>query len=275
MSARIASIFLACISMPVVLAQTPSIRERDGALNGASFASGQPVALGSLVSIFGTDFTSQMSLADSIPLSTSLGGVSVTFNNVAAPMVGVFPQGANNPAQINAQVPWNALPDGVDSGSVNVVVTRNGVSSPPRSIQVARAGPGIFSTQFGVGQAIAINLNGSLAAATGAIPGLATEPAKIGSTFLILATGVGPVDSAIANGAASIDKLRRTATLPVVLIGGVSARVDFAGLTPEFPGVYQLNVVVPDGVTPGNAVPLQLRTGGITTTDQVTMAVIR
>lgn len=261
--------------MPVVLAQTPSIRERDSALNGASFASGQPVALGSLVSIFGTDFTSQMSLADSIPLSTSLGGVSVTFGNVAAPMVGVFPQGANNPAQINAQVPWNALPDGVNSGSVNVVVTRNGVSSPPRSVQVARVGPGIFSAQFGVGQAIAINLNGSLAAATGAIPGLSTEPAKIGSTFLILATGVGPVDSAIANGAASIDKLRRTTTLPEVLIGGVSARVDFAGLTPEFPGVYQLNVVVPDGVTPGNALPLQLRIGGITTTDQVTMAVIR
>ena len=274
MSARIASIFLACISMPVVLAQTPSVAE-GGALNGASFARGQAVAPGSLVSIFGTDFASQTAMADSIPLSTSLGGVSVTFNNVAAPMVGVFPQAANNPAQINAQVPWNALPDGVDSGSVNVVVTRNGVSSSPRAIQVARVAPGIFSTQFGVGQAIAINLNGSLAAATGAIPGLATEPARIGGTFLILATGLGPVDPPVASGAAAGATLRRAATLPVVLIGGVAARVDFAGLTPEFPGVYQLNVVVPDGVTPGNAVPLQLRTGGITTTDQVTMAVIR
>jgi uncharacterized protein (TIGR03437 family) len=256
------------------MAQTPSVVE-GGVLNGASFARGQAVAPGSLVSIFGNDFASQLATADSIPLATSLGGVSVTFNNVPAPMVGVFPQTAGNPAQINAQIPWNALPDSAQSGTINVVVTRGNTPSQPRPVQLARFAPGIFSVQFGVGQAIAINLDRSLAAPAGSIPGIATAPAKIGETFLILATGLGPVDSPIANGAASSDRLRRTATPPEVLIGGIVARVDFAGLTPEFPGIYQLNVVVPEGVTPGNAVPLQIRVGGITTTDQVTMAVSR
>jgi uncharacterized protein (TIGR03437 family) len=37
--------------------------------------------------------------------------------------------------------------------------------------------------------------------------------------------------------------------------------------------VNQINVVVPQGVTPGDALPLQLQVGGITTTDQVTIAV--
>jgi uncharacterized protein (TIGR03437 family) len=61
--------------------------------------------------------------------------------------------------------------------------------------------------------------------------------------------------------------------MPVVLIGGVQAQVAFSGLSPEFPGVNQINVVVPQGVTPGNAVPLQLQVGGITSTDQVTIAI--
>jgi uncharacterized protein (TIGR03437 family) len=216
-------------------------------------------------------------MADSIPLATALSqeGVSVTFNNVPAPMVGVFPQSATNPAQINAQIPWNALAAGQESGTINVVVTRGGTSSPPRAVQLARFAPGIFSVQFGTGQAIAINLNGSLAAPSGSIPGVATEPARIGSTILILATGLGPVDPPVASGAAAGTTVRNTTTMPEVLIGGVVVRPAFSGLTGEFPGVNQLNVVVPESVTPGNTVPLQLRVGGITTTDQVTIAITR
>ena len=37
-------------------------------------------------------------------------------------------------------------------------------------------------------------------------------------------------------------------------------------------GGYQINVEVPE-VNPGDAVPLQLRVGGITTTEQVTIAI--
>jgi uncharacterized protein (TIGR03437 family) len=62
-------------------------------------------------------------------------------------------------------------------------------------------------------------------------------------------------------------------TLPVVLVGGIQAQVLFSGLAPEFPGVYQLNVVLPPGVPTGDAVPIQLQIGGITSTDRVTIAV--
>ena len=59
-----------------------------------------------------------------------------------------------------------------------------------------------------------------------------------------------------------------------VLVGGVSAKIQFAGLAPQFPGVYQLNFIVPDGVTPGDAVPLQIQIeGGGTSTDKVTLAI--
>jgi uncharacterized protein (TIGR03437 family) len=246
-------------------AQTPAVSS-GGVLNAASFDRQMPVTPGALISIFGSNLAATTALADSIPLSTVLGGVNVKVNGVDAPLTGVFPSA--NGDQINAQLPWN-----VQSGSAQVVVTRNGVASAPQSFQVAQFSPGIFSVQFGVGQAIAINLDGSLAAPAGSIPGLATHPAKAGDTIIILATGLGPVTPPLNSGANSTDTLRTTVTTPTVLIGGVSAPVAFSGLSPQFVGVNQVNVTVPAGVTPGGAVPLQISMGGLTSTNQVTIAV--
>jgi uncharacterized protein (TIGR03437 family) len=247
------------------MAQTPSVAA-GGVLNGASFDRTMPVTPGSLISIFGTNLAATTATADSIPLSTALGGVSVTVNGTAAPLNGVFHTATGD--QINAQLPWGTQP-----GSAQVVVTNNKVASPAQTFQVGQFSPGIFSVQFGVGQAIAINLDGSLAAPAGSIPGLATHPAKAGDTVIILATGLGPVTPAVKDGANTTDALRTTTTTPVVMIGGVSATVAFSGLSPQFVGVNQVNIVVPAGVTPGNAVPLQISVGGLTSTNQVTMAI--
>jgi uncharacterized protein (TIGR03437 family) len=246
-------------------AQTPSVAA-GGVLNGASFDRNMPVTPGSLISIFGSNLAATTANADSIPLSTVLGGVNVKVNGVDAPLNGVFP--TSNGDQLNAQLPWNVQP-----GAAQVVVTRNGVASAPQTIQVGQFSPGIFSTQFGVGQAIAINIDGSLAAPAGSIPGLATHPAKAGDTVIILATGLGPVTPAVSNGANTVDALRTTTSVPTVLIGGVSAPVDFSGLSPQFVGVNQINVRIPPGAPAGGAVPLQISMGGLTSTDKVTIAI--
>ncbi|HZT39178.1 MAG TPA: IPT/TIG domain-containing protein [Bryobacteraceae bacterium] len=258
---------LSLVSALCAAAQTPTITE-GGVLNGASFAKGQAVSPGELVSIFGTDLASSTAQADSVPLSTTLANVNVSFNGVAAPLLYV------SPTQINAQMPWDALPSGINAGVADVVVTRAGVKSAAQMVQVRPSAPGIFSIPPGAGYAIAINADGSVAAPPGAIPGIATRPAKVGDVIMILATGLGPVDSPISNGAASSDKLRRTTTTPVVLIGGQPAQVLFSGLSPQFTGVNQVNVVVPD-VTAGDKLPLQMQMDGVTTTDQVVIAVTR
>jgi uncharacterized protein (TIGR03437 family) len=66
---------------------------------------------------------------------------------------------------------------------------------------------------------------------------------------------------------------RDTVQQPTVLIGGVEAPVVFSGLSPEFVGVFQVNATVPAGVTPGGAVPLVIEIGGLSSRDDVTMAV--
>jgi len=255
-------------------AQTPVIAP-GGVLNGASFdKTGQPIPPGALVSIFGTDLAAASASADSVPLSTSLSNVTVTFNGVAAPLKDVVRSAANGD-QINAQVPWEVQP----SGTAQVVVTRNGVASAPLPISIGPAAPGIFTFPGGVGQAVAYgNSDGVIAAPiTSGLP-FTSRPAKIGDpqTLVILCTGLGPVNPPVKTGDKVTDGLlHQTTTAPQVTVGGVAATVVFAGMTPQFVGVYQINIVIAAGTPTGDAVPLRISMNGITSRNDVTIAVMQ
>jgi uncharacterized protein (TIGR03437 family) len=258
------------VSFPA-FCQNPAIFD-SGTVNAASFAQGQQVAPGSLAAVFGSDLAAALTQADSVPLSTRLADVSVTFNNIPAPLLFA------SPGQVNAQVPWNVLPPGVSAATVNVVLSRGNIASAPKTVQIGLVGPGIFAFPSGVGQAIAVlqtsdQRNGSLAAPVGAIAGIACAPAVVGDFIQIYATGLGPVDIPLADGAISLDQLRRTLINPTVLIGGIPVNPSFSGLSPYFVGVNQVNVQIPAGVPRGNAIPLQIQVGSITTTDRVTIAI--
>jgi len=249
-------------------AQTPPpVVSAGGVANTAGSSTGQAIAPGSLVSIFGTNLASTMAASGTVPLSTTLSGVSVTINNVASPVQSV------SAGQINIQVPWEVAPSDSKSGPAQVVVTRDdGVVSAPASVTVAASAPAVYNIG---GQAIAINPDGSLAAPASAIPGLSTRPAKIGDPggLVILATGLGAVDQPIADGANSMDMTRNNLTQPTVMIGGVAAQVTFSGLSPQFVGINQINVMIPAGTPTGNAVPLQIQVNGTVSSNPVSIAV--
>jgi adhesin/invasin len=82
--------------------------------------------------------------------------------------------------------------------------------------------------------------------------------------LIVYLTGHGNVDFPPADGApASTTQLARV-TVPVTgTIDGRNAEVLFAGLTPGFVGLAQVNLVVPAG-TPSGAQPLRLRFGTAT-----------
>ena len=244
-------------------AQTPAVAQ-GGVLNAANGIS--PVTPGSLVSIYGTNLAGGLAQADTIPLSSNLNQVSVTLNGIPAPLLFVSQQ------QINAQIPWNVLTSGT-SGTATIVVQNNGQLSAAQNVQVGPFSPGIFALgNYAVAQNV---VDASVAAPAGAIPGVETHPATINDPYglAILCTGLGAVDSAIANGANSSDLLRKTTTTPTVLVGGQPVNVVFSGLSPQFVGVNQINVTLPPGTPTGDAVPLQISIGGIVTTNTITIAV--
>lgn len=246
-------------------AQTPTI-SAGGITNGATLSRtiSSALAPGSIATITGTDLAAAPVTAMTLPWPQTLGDVSVTFDGLPAAVIYVSPR------QVNVQVPWSVLDRDQTSRAAAVVVTRNGVESAPMSVAIARVSPGIFTTNaMGTGAAIVANADGTRAQTAGE----GSRPARIGSTISFWATGLGTVTPTSAAGVAPPGIIRRTVAIPEVLIGGRPAQVVFSGLEASSPGVNRINAVVPSGATPGNAVPLQIRAGGITTADTVTIAI--
>ncbi len=85
-----------------------------------------------------------------------------------------------------------------------------------------------------------------------------------GEAIQVYASGLGPTNPIVTAGAAAPSNPPAvTTTLPVVTIGGRTARVLISGLAPGLAGVYQVNVVVPDGLRPGDAY-VSIQAGGVT-----------
>ena len=243
----------------------------------------QVVAPGSLVAIYGNNLANVASAASAIPLSPSLGGLSVTFNGVAAPIVGIAPGvkvGTQTLDQINAIVPWEVTP-----GVVPVVITRGAVSSPAMNIQVAATSPGIFyiaTDNSGVNRPLVYNNSDNTFAYPAGSFGtsLNTRPASISKDAIVVwCTGLGtvtvtPTDGAPATNAAGQFVESDTTAKPVVLVGNRQATVTFAGLT-QYPSIYQINITLDPATPTGDAVPIQIQMNGVTTTDQLKIAVAK
>jgi uncharacterized protein (TIGR03437 family) len=73
----------------------------------------------------------------------------------------------------------------------------------------------------------------------------------------IFATGAGPLDSAIADGAPPPgEALPRTVNTPRAFVAAESAVVTYSGMSPEFPGLWQINVRLPDAPSIAKQVPV-------------------
>jgi uncharacterized protein (TIGR03437 family) len=124
---------------------------------------------------------------------------------------------------------------------------------------------------------VAINLDGTLAQPEGSLPGVATRPARISDPLMILATGLGPTSPPGVTSDDCFDENgfyvpRNTTTVPRVLIGGMEAQVTLSRLSPQFVGVNQVNVTVPDQVEPGGVVFLVIESGGVRSREDVAVA---
>jgi len=272
---------------PASRAQAPSVAA-GGVLNDASYAKdtsglGSPVAPGSLVAIFGSFNGAVLASADSVPFSASLGNVSVTFNGIPAPLELVSPAGAF--PFVTAQVPFEALPAGQTSATVNVVVTVNNVASAPEQTTIVPAAPGVFTIPpNGESNGIFVFVDpadgiAKIAAPASASIGYPTAPVPRGTAGFFYATGLGAMTPPVADGDGGLGGnppvTHNANATPIVLVGGITAEVQFAGQAPGYPGVSQINIVIPQNAPTGDAVSLQIQTadGSITSTAAATIAV--
>lgn len=139
-----------------------------------------------------------------------------------------------------------------------------------QGLAIAAASPGIFTTNgSGEGQGDIFVAHSDFTQTLAD----AGHPAAAGDFVVIYCTGLGEVTPALTAGTpAPLDHLSPTVNPVTVTIGGVTAAVQFAGLTPGFAGLYQVNAIVPAGVTPGASVVVSIAEAG-QVSSPVTMAV--
>jgi len=153
------------------------------------------------------------------------------------------------------------MPYGV-SGSAEIQVNRDGQLSNKVSVDVAARAPRVL--QIGVGTYGAIvNQDGSIPMAAGSFPGVNTHPAHAGDTLTVYAIGLGATSPQPASGdpAPASEPLARLTAVPTAKfgggIGGITAVPLFAGLTPTYAGLYQVNVTIP-ATAPKGTIDLSL-----------------
>lgn len=225
---------------------TAPFTRSDGVVNGASFSPGSsPDAPGSIISLFGANMTSSIASALSLPLPTQLLNTTVMIGGIPAPLFFAAPD------QINAQVPEEIT----GLSSVPVSILSGGVAGNTVMLSVAPQSPGIFSlASNGKGPGAVLNQDGSLNSPA--------NPEHIGKTLQVYATGLGAANPPVDTGAAAPAGPLSISLAPQATIDGLPASVTFAGRSPGFVGLDQVNVTVPAGVSTGRPVPLILTAGG-------------
>lgn len=231
-------------------ASAPQLDTAKPAVNGASFIA--PIAPGSWTTIFGQNLApagiSRSWRADDFQngvMPTSLDGVSVRINNKSAAVAYI------SPTQLNV-----LTPDDGAVGPVTVEVTTPAGVSVPATVNMTALSPAFFcfdpqDRRYAAAQSATYETLGPASLFGGAG---GTRPAKPGEIILLYGTGFG----------AGVNSLR-------VTIGGVEAKVAFAGLTT--PGLYQLNIEVPEVGDGDQAVVANL--GGVSTQPGVFLAITR
>ncbi len=231
-----------------------------GVVSAASYAASAAPSPGEIVSIFGQNMADGVSSSTMLPLSTELSNASLVIAGRLLPLV------FSSTGQINAVMPFE-----VTTGTAYQMILQRGTRlSVPQTVTVAPAEPGIFTTNAtGQGQGH-IYVTPS---ATEQILADSSNPATAGDVIVIYCSGLGPVSPPVADGVGTPSDALRPTNNPVTLtIGGVAVTVIFAGLTPGFTGLYQVNAVIPAGITPGLQTPVILTEGSLTSAP-VTMAI--
>ncbi len=214
-----------------------------------------PFAPGTLVIARGSGLAAGTASATGLPLPTSLGSTSLTANGQPVGLLSVAPNA------ITFLMPWATA----GAGKIRLKATVEGVASNEITVRAAPAALGYFSTTAdGLGTILAAHADWS--------PITANSPAAPGETVALYASGLGALVTSVAE--YDWPASANPTSIPVqVDVGGVQATVLYAGAAPSYPGVYQINIVIPPGLATSPGLNVRIFQGYAQTHPKVTIPV--
>jgi uncharacterized protein (TIGR03437 family) len=179
------------------------------------------------------------------PYSYTVGGFSLTINNVPAPIQQI--SNVNGQQQAVFQTPCET-----PIGPVSAVATAGGTSTTVAGIPVYAAQPGIISTVASNGKAY-----GAVVSVANGSAVTASNPLTRGQPYYLLVTGLGQVSPATATNSSGV--AGENVLYPIV-VGVDNAGVDFisAEYQPGSIGIYAVAFSVPLSAPTGPDQPLAI-----------------
>jgi uncharacterized protein (TIGR03437 family) len=169
------------------------------------------------------------------PLQTSVAGVTISINGVPTPIFNVVNQ--NGTQQVTFQTPCETL----GNSSATVIITVNGTSTTVTGVPTLVAQPGIFNGYV-------------ISAADGSLV-TASNPAKRGGTYIMVATSLGQTSPPILTNSVGIANQNLVAQT-VVGVANYGVPVNAVQYLQSQIGFYLVNFTIPTTVTqPGGTVP--------------------
>jgi uncharacterized protein (TIGR03437 family) len=225
---------------PIILKPGPTIAR---VLPAAASIFPLSVAPGMIVAVYGISLAVDTDQALAFPLPLQLSDAKVLVDG--APVALFYA----SPGQVNALIPDSA------TGLVKLTI-QNGAGSHTVNVFVEAAVPAIFTQDnSGKGPAAALSGKNNMLVTTG-------NPMHAGEYLELFLTGLG-----LTTNRNSLDFANQQ---PTVTISGKDCPVSYAGRAPGWPGLDQINCLVPAGLT-GDA-PI-IVTAGSRTSNVATIAV--
>lgn len=198
-----------------------------GILNNLNPIIGAPLAPGTIAQVYGDNFYSGAGFesAPTPPLDFRFKGAQLTVSGTPAPFFYL------SKTQAAAQIPTELTPGRTYSALMEV----NGIYSVPQSFEVTGPTPGVVTSGIAL---VAQHSDYQLVTPT--------NPSKPNELLVMYLVGMGATNPDVPTGApAPVSPLAQAAVQPVVTIDGQRADILFAGLTPGYAGLYQINFRVP------------------------------
>jgi uncharacterized protein (TIGR03437 family) len=217
-------------TVPILLKSGPLVA---AVIPAAALVTPRNIAPGTFISIYGSALATATAQAASAPFPTVLGGTQVLVNGTAIPLQYV------SPGQVNAVFPT------LITGLVTVTLTTN-IGQHTVNVLTQAAVPAVFT------------IDGTMAAALNAVTGVVVTPSTPlhgGDYVSLFVTGLGVT-------AAGAGDLQYASIQPGVAVAGKACAIQFAGLSPQFPGVDQINCQIPTGLGVNSAAQVIVTSNG-------------
>ena len=207
------------------------------------------LGVGSFAAAYGTNLASSRMTATA-PYPASLGGVTVTITDSSGATQSA-PVQFVSPGQVNYVVPTGTAP-----GIATVTI-----GSSSGAAQIDTIGPGLYSADSsGTGVAAA---GAALYAADGTFTVVPVFQCTASCVSVPMSLGSSSQQLIVTLYGTGFRNLS-SSDLATVSIGGVAAQILYIGAQPQYPGLDQLNVVVPTSLKGAGEVPVVLTAGGET-----------